>query len=697
MKNHLEKLSLFTACIYTVIRSCIGFHQIAWGTGKWLGEYSIKWGMLFFIYLLFCMTLVIFSGFALWRSERIREFFGAPIKLRESMGNLRWIPAFFILIAPVWFLQYTPWGMVFRDIYIRLLIWVLVVFAFTFIITKENNILKWSEFLAALVLTSSEFIIAAAFINVNDYPFSLGWSEGNRMWDYSMLFGMELYNIPASQKVEVLLETGRQIIGALPFLIPNLTIQMERFWLACMLVIPYLLLGIAIFYSKRANPKVWMLATLWALIFLKQGPIHPPLVLCAAIVALLWRKPLWLGIPLIFITSYFARISRYTWMFAPGMWIGMLELAGAALQNKKLHASAWARAIILGLTGVAGGQLGAMLIEFVTGKEITVSIMSFNTAVANVTDSSQPLLWDRLLPNSTYRTGILIGLLIATLPLLITLLYLVITKKWQLNIWQSLSIFAPLSAFLGVGLIVSTKIGGGGDLHNMDMFLAGLLFTAALAWHNGGMMWIQDSRAIPFTIKIVIILCLFIPALSSLRQIRSHRFNEDTKWLITLADIPDEKSLGMLPSQKIIDKTMQTIQREVSIAQQKGDILFMDQRQLLTFGYIKNVPLITEYEKKVLMNEALRSNAEYFSSFYADLAAQRFSLIISNPLHRQNQDETFYFGEENNAWVKWVSNPILCYYERKTTFTETGVQLLYPIANPLNCAEELPSESKISK
>ena len=42
----------------------------------------------------------------------------------------------------------------------------------------------------------------------------------------------------------------------------------------------------------------------------------------------------------------------------------------------------------------------------------------------------------------------------------------------------------PMIAFLIVGLIISTKIGGGGDLHNMDMFLVGLVFVAALAWNG---------------------------------------------------------------------------------------------------------------------------------------------------------------------------------------------------------------------
>ena len=45
--------------------------------------------------------------------------------------------------------------------------------------------------------------------------------------------------------------------------------------------------------------------------------------------------------------------------------------------------------------------------------------------------------------------------------------------------------------------------------------------------------------------------------------------------------------------------------RKCANARSQGEILFMDQRQLLTFGYVRNVPLVPEYEKKVLMNAAM--------------------------------------------------------------------------------------------
>ena len=98
----------------------------------------------------------------------------------------------------------------------------------------------------------------------------------------------------------------------------------------------------------------------------------------------------------------------------------------------------------------------------------------------------QPLLWDRLLPNATYPLGILLAVVLVSVPLIILLIYLVRTRRWQLDWLRGLVVAGPLALFLIVGLVVSVKIGGGSNLHNLDMYLIGLLFAAALAWRAGG-------------------------------------------------------------------------------------------------------------------------------------------------------------------------------------------------------------------
>jgi hypothetical protein len=120
----------------------------------------------------------------------------------------------------------------------------------------------------------------------------------------------------------------------------------------------------------------------------------------------------------------------------------------------------------------------------------------------------------------------------------------------------------------------------------------------------------------------------------------------------------------------------------------KGEVLFLDQRQLLTFEAVEGVPLVPEYEKKYLMDQAMAGNLTYFQGFYQDLVNKRFALIVSEPLFKSYDDAFDPFSEENNAWVKWVSEAVLCYYTPEKTYKEVRVQLLVPRAGSLDC--ELP-------
>ena len=699
--NHADRkikdvLVLLSAAIL-LIGACVEFFHVASGTGNAIGEFSLTWFILISVFVVFGLVLFVVTVF--WQFGNPSFSLSKLVLYRNGTWFLlRWIFAILVLAFPVWFLQYTKWGIVFQGSFIRSLIWIVVVLIVAFLASKEDTLFGWKEVLGAFVLTASAFSIAVSLQGVTDYPFSLGWSEGNRLWDYSTLFGKSIYfNIREDDTIFVLLDGGRLFIGGLPFLIQGLTIAMARLWVGLMMIIPYMLVGITAFRKQDGNHRDWLFIIFWIFLFLKQGPIHAPLVLAAALTALVWRRSLWISIPIILYAGYYAQSSRFTWLFAPGIWIGILELADASLLNRKLVASQWTRAITLSFAGVFGGYLLPKLLPILQRPPTDVTDIGGQIASGGVNSefvtnavSDQPLLWYRLLPNSTYGSGILVGLLIAIAPLLIILFWLAITKKWVLNIWQKLALIGSLLAFLIVGLIASTKIGGGGDLHNMDMFLIGLAFTAIIAWYNGGRESILNPNQLPVWMKIVIIASLIIPAIVPWRQMRSYHYAEQASALVTLTDAPDEKSLDLLPSDEKVNRALEKVQGEVAVAKDMGEVLFLDQRQLLTFGYITDVPLVPEYEKKVLMNEALSANAEYFQSFYEDLAARRFSLIVSERLFTPIKDSSFEFGEENNAWVTWVANPILCFYEEKITVKEIGIQLLVPKSGQVDCSDQLP-------
>jgi len=142
----------------------------------------------------------------------------------------------------------------------------------------------------------------------------------------------------------------------------------------------------------------------------------------------------------------------------------------------------------------------------------------------------------------------------------------------------------------------------------------------------------------------------------------------------------------VLPPADIVYQSVRGIQRRAERASQSGGkVLFIDQRQLLTFGNVRDVPLIPEYEKKYLMDQAMTGDEKYFAQFYDDLAQRRFALIITEPLWDDPEEKGSGFGEENDAWVQWVSKPVLCYYKPVAFFREVRVQLLAPREQPKDC------------
>ena len=687
--RHAKKLSILSALLVLLGGACVEFFDIAWDTGNAIGEMSVTWAGIFLAFLLLCLSLLFAVNRLLWNDTFSSQTSKRWIGFRRRLGWGRRAVAAVVFVLPALFLQFTIFGIILQGFFLRLGLWVFALALTSFLLADEDTLFStWERFLVLALLSSALFAVFASLKSVTDYPFSLGWSEGNRLWDYSILFGSGRYVYPPRQAIPVFLDSGRQFIGGLPFLLPGLTIGQERLWLGLVSIVPYLLLGLAAFRYSSGQRIAWLSAVLWAWLFLRQGPINATLILCAVLVMLAWRANLFVSASYILLATYAAYLSRYTWMFAPAIWFLTLELFDGFKDFGKTPLSQRTRLLLVSLA--LGGIIGLVILGGLAGAYFQLDrAYRLPPAFSTLTSafgraSQQSILWYRLLPNETYGSGILIGTAIAVLPLLAVLAY-----RANINNWQKWIIALPLLAFFVVGLIVSAKIGGGGDLHNMDMFLIGLLLTAALILDHRGISWIQDTRFAPPWARVALILLIAVPGVGPLLELRSYEFGAQASWLAALTDSPNERALEMYPSDSVIEKSLAAIQAEADSAKQSGGVLFMDQRQLLTFGYIENVPLIPQYDKKVLMDQALASDEFYFRAFYSDLANKRFSLIIVQPLIEKSQG-TDEFGEENNAWVKWVTKPLLCFYKVKQTLTDVNVQLLIPREGMVDCAKALP-------
>jgi hypothetical protein len=704
--TRLPDLLLVCAAAWALTGAGVEVYNVGWGTGIWLGLFSPKWAGAFFLYILFAVAVLTVG----WIWLRTPESLGGPLLRialwRDSLGSLRWLLFPLVLLAPIYLLQYTSWGYILHGPYVRVILASISVLLLGVLLTKtEGGFLDWTAGLAALAAVAGAVVFFSPLARVTDYPFSLGWSEGNRLWDYSILFGRHLYEYPDGETIPVYLDVGRQFIGGIPFLLPGLTIWQARLWLALVDIVPYLILGWVVFRTREKGTFwYWFLAGAWAFTFVAQGPIHPPLLLSAIVVGLAWGRPLWLAMLLVAGASLFATVSRFTWVFAPAMWAVMLEFSGTAIGGRRMDRDTWKRSAAVGLAGLAGGfgvhilfpKLSAWMSNFFseTGSGAVEAGAGLRDSVTS--SISQGLLWYRLLPNETYPPGILIGLFFAIGPLVIILIHLTRSRRWLLNGLQQAALVLPLLAFLAVGLIVSTKIGGGGDLHNLDMLIIGLLFAGAIAWRNGARPWLAGLHSASAWTRLLVIALVVFPGYWRLLNLKPIMIHGNPRAVAVLADLSPLDPLpdplpDTLPSEEDTLEALNGIRAEVKRAAPLGEILFTDQRQLLTFGYVPQVPLVPEYDKKVLIDKALSGDAEYFAGFYRDLADGRFSLIVSNPLNELVKTDPAEFGEENNAWVKWVSTPMLCYYEPLYTLRKVKVQILAPRQTDTSaCAARLP-------
>ena len=510
--------------------------------------------------------------------------------------------------------------------------------------------------LGVLLCTS---FLARSSLFIIDYPFSLSWSEGNRFYDYSLVFAESLYNYPG-HILNPYSSPGRYGLWGILFLWQGLPIWVHRLWNVALLTLPVLIFAALI--TRKLSPAVLRYGMLiWIFLFLTVlAPLHPPFVIASAIAVLFaFDESLIKRGGSLAVASYYAALSRWTWAFAPAAIGVLIELM---LYYPKRTGPLWRRlipALVLTVVSLVAGLLPSIgqYFAIVQGEALS---------------STQALLWYRLLPNDTLGPGVLLLALRYTLPLWIILGWWMLSGRGQLDWVQKIAIAGALIGFFAIGLVISTKIGGGGDLHNLDMFLITLLVVTVL--------WLTSldlsSVQIKWPVWTVVLICFL------------------AFWVVypftPLHPGSDHHPRLNLANENKVSEAFSVVSDEIVKYAQSGEVLFMDHRQLLTFRYVPAVPFVPEYEKKYMMDQAMANNANYFQAYYQDLANQRFALIVTEPLRTKRREELGGpFSEENDAWVLWVSNPTLCFYEPLYISTDVNIELLVPKQNPLGCEQYL--------
>jgi hypothetical protein len=475
---------------------------------------------------------------------------------------------------------------------------------------------------------------------------SMGWSEASRYYYASLFFSKSVYGISAPLSS---LHPSRYLLQSIPFIIPELPIWVHRAWQVILWLALPLIGSLSIIRRLNIKPALMrVMVMIWGYLFLNQGPVYYHLMVCVIIVAYSFsaKKPL-RSLFFVILASIWAGISRINWFPVPGLLALVFYLLEFPRSGKSFW-QYWKWPVVWAIAGVITSFLS----------ETLYIAISKNPASNFGTSFTSSLLWYRLFPNSTYPAGVLNSILLVILPALIMLLIKYWRSRHGIHFERGLGLLVTLILFFAGGIVVSVKIGGGSNLHNLDAFLVFLLIVAVY-FYNNRVVPETGVEIKPRPVHWIISTFLVIIPIFTIIQADSE---------ISLFDnqpvIQDLETLQM-----IIDTTPTT----------DGQVLFISQRHLVTFNYVQGVSLVPDYEKVFLMEMAMAGNQAYFDQFEEDLKSQRFSLIVSEPLEMTIQDEQAMFSEENNAWTTWVTALIRKYYRESVRLPNTGIAVSEPI------------------
>lgn len=518
---------------------------------------------------------------------------------------------------------------------------------------------------AALLTTlwyASAHKLAAYLPEVSAYPFSLSWSEASRYYYASLFFSERIYGMAVPPSV---LHPSRYLMQSIPFLIPQSPLWLHRLWqvilwIACTAGAAALLawrLKRASPASPLSRPASALAFVAWAALFLFQGPVYYHLLVMVILILWGYHHNFWRTLAVVLLASAWAGISRVNWLPVPSLLAASLYLLQVPLPQKSL----WRYLLPPALWTVLGSAVAL-------GAQQAYQAWSGNPPEWFGSAFESALLWYRLMPNPTYPLGILPSIGLVSLPPLSLLALRLYAHRPLLRPadWLRLAgLAAALFVLFGGGVIVSLKIGGGSNLHNLDAFLTLLLVVSSWIYF-GAFRWQTPSPQDKTSPHFLLAAAVAVPVL----------------FVVFSVGPPPPRDLPA--AQTALQTLRSTLAQTLEDGGDNldGQVLFITQRHLLTFGEIEFIPLVPDYELVFLMEMAMAGNQAYLQNFHADLQNQRYAMIVSEPLATTLQGRNHAFGEENDAWVQQVSLPILCYYEPTFSLDAYNIQIFTPRKNP---------------
>lgn len=505
------------------------------------------------------------------------------------------------------------------------------------------------DFVFLLLVGAVIYRIGFFIPEIQVVPFSLGWSEGSRFYNASLFFSPSIYGEKLNYPV---LHPSRYFLQSIPFIFGIKSIVFHRIWQVFLWLF---LVGFGSFSVARRNHFKNKFSTivfsLWLFLFFFQGAVYYHLMICVIIVLLGYNlKNPWRTLIIVIVASAWAGVSRVNWIPVPALLAVTLYLLETPVE--KDH---WLRYLKFPLIWAISGAVTALAANRIYANFSGSDVEQFSSSFSSY------MLWSRLLPNTTYSPGIILGLLLVIFPLAIITIRQVLSNGWRFYFqWtRSLGLLVILFVFGLGGVIVSVKIGGGGDLHNLDAFLVfWVIITTSIILSRYELENKTNSHNIKFNYG-EILLIVIIPIMIAMQN--------DVVWEFQKSDAQINDIGGI-----------QEIMGYVGGRPESKPVLFITERHLIPFGYIKNVDLEIDYEKVFLMEMVMSNNQPYLEEFHRKLDNHEFSAIITDSLSPVIKDQNSPFWVENNLWVDKVIYPIINNYMLINTFQNNTINLLIP-------------------
>jgi hypothetical protein len=546
---------------------------------------------------------------------------------------------------------------------LRLLVFLFLAFLGMNTLKMLRPALSWSAaFLIVVLMQLAVYRVLMYIPDISSYPFSMGWSETSRFYWPSLFVSPMVYGQRFPWPI---LHPSLHLLLVPPYLF-NAPLWFHRFWQDAIRLLLIGLISPALVSRLKVKPPLGWLIGLWIFVYLITLSLY--LHLTVPIFIMLWgfsatnQRRTWLAL---IVASIWAGLSRLNWYPMPGMLAVVLYLLEVPIGGRRtIDDRQWFT--VYGLSSMV-----KPLLWFVTGTAIAFATQRIYIAASGIPDAgnfytslTSSLLWERLWPNPSFALGIVPSAALFSFPL-----WLVIGS----SLWQRRSDWSPLRvgliflALLGLfigGVLVSLKIGGGVDLHNMDAYAVVLmiiciyLLFARYTPENS-----QSARPLVFHWSFAALLVL-LPA-----------------WFI-MSFVTAFPAYDQAQSQATLTGLQQRVD---ALGAQGGEILFITQRHLISMHMLTGVKLVPEYEREELMEMAMANNEPYLETFRADLKNYRFAAIIVDPLPTQVGLAGQAMSAENDAWTRYIAKRILCSYQQDTVFPDDHIAIYVPQQGAPHC------------